>query len=623
MARAEILGDVDLPQLSASQIAFFVILVAAFALLITERLRNDVVAVLIVLSLAFTGILKPAEALSGFSSEPAIVVAAIFVMSGALHRTGLSDVVGSWIGKLAGAGYTRAISVIMPSVAILSAFTHHLTTTAVMLPVTLNLARERKIAPSKLLMPLSFAASLGTAITIIGAPAFLIASAVLQQAGRPALGIFSIAPIGLALSAVGTVFVLTVGRWLLPERRGADEGGNRFRLDDYFTELVILENSPFAGKTVKEVENDPRLHVSVVGLMRNGRRLHGTRDAEALRAGDVLLVRATPEDIVAIRAERGIELHPITQYEADGAAAGGAASAEDDDVGGRFVQAVVAPNAELVGRTIGEIDFRRRYGAIVLSLWRRQGWLDQEIAQTRLRAGDVLVLQGDDEALARVGADASFLMMVPFHGEQRLRRKAPLAGAIMLVTIALAAFNVLSIEIASLAGAAAMVLAGCLTGAQAYRAVDARIFVFIAGAIPLGAAMKKTGAADLLAGWLEGAVSGWSEIAVLLALFAVVAVLTQFMSDAATTALFAPVAASLAAALGRAPEAYVITVAMASVVAFLTPIGHHGNLLIYGPGGYRFVDFVRVGAPLTVLCAIVVTMIASMLWGGGGASGAR
>jgi di/tricarboxylate transporter len=618
MARAGVIGYVDLGQLSGAQISFFVILIAAFALLVTEKLRNDVVAVLIVLSLALTGVLKPAEALSGFSSEPAIVVAAIFVMSGALHRTGLSDVLGSWIGKLAGAGYTRAIAVIMPSVAILSAFTHHLTTTAVMLPVTLTLARERNIAPSKLLMPLAFAASLGTAITIIGAPAFLIASAVLQQAGRPALGIFSIAPIGLALSLVGTVFILTVGRWLLPERRGADEGGNRFRLDDYFTELAILENSPFAGKTVAEVEGDSRLNVSVVGLVRDGRRLRARR-SQALQAGDVLLVRATPEDIVAIRAERGIELHPIAQYEADGHAGGGAAGADDDDeVGARFVQAVVAPNAELVGRTIGEIDFRRRYGAIVLSLWRRRGWLDQEIAQTRLRAGDVLVLQGDEESLARVGGDASFLMIVPFHGQPRLRGKAPLAGAIMLATILLAAFNVLSIELASVAGATAMVLAGCLTGAQAYRAIDARIFVFIAGAIPLGAAMKTTGAADLLAGWLQAAVSGWSQMAVLLALFAVVAVLTQFMSDAATTALFAPVAASLAKALGQPPEAYVVTVAMASVVAFLTPIGHHGNLLVYGPGGYRFVDFVRVGTPLTVLCAIVVTMIASMLWGGGG-----
>jgi di/tricarboxylate transporter len=614
---------VDFGQLSAAQIAFFVIVVAAFALLITERLRNDVVAVLIVLALAVTGVLKPAEALAGFSSEPAIVVAAIFVMSGALHRTGLSDVLGGWIGRLAGASYTRAIAVIMPSVAILSAFTHHLTTTAVMLPVTLNLARERNIAPSKLLMPLAFAASLGTAITIIGAPAFLIASAVLQQAGRPALGIFSIAPIGLALSLVGTVFVLTVGRWLLPERRGADEGGNRFRLDDYFTELAILENSPFVGKTVEEMEGDPRLHVKVVGLVRDGRRLQGPRRDERLRAGDVLLVRTTPEDIVAIRAEPGIELHPIAQYQADGNARGAAAGTDDDEVGGRFVQVVVAPNSEHVGRTIGVIDFRRRYGAIVLSLWRRQGWLDQEIAQTRLRAGDVLVLQGDEEALARVGADHSFLMMVPFHGEPRWRRKAPLAGAIMLATIALAAFNVLSIELASLAGAVAMVLGGCLTGGQAYRAIDARIFVFIAGAIPLGAAMKTTGAADLVAGRLQGAVSGWSEIAVLLSLFAVVAVLTQFMSDAATTALFAPVAASLAHALGRPPEAYVVTVAMASVVAFLTPIGHHGNLLIYGPGGYRFVDFVRVGAPLTILCAIVVTVMASLLWGGGGVSAAR
>lgn len=593
--------------------AFFVILVAAFALLVTERLRNDVVAVLIILSLALTGVLEPAEALAGFSSEPAVVVAAIFVLSGALHRTGLSDVIGGWIGRLAGAGYARAIAVIMPSVALLSAFTHHLTTTAVMLPVVLKLSRERNIAPSKLLMPLSFAASLGTTITIIGAPAFLIASNVLREAGRPGLGIFSIAPIGLALSALGTAFVLVAGRWLLPERRGADEGGNRFRLDDYFTELTILEDSPFRGKTVHEVEQDDRHQVTVVGLVRDGRRFRSPPPDQPVRAGDVLLVRTTPEDIVAIRSEPGVELHPIAQYEAS-TRSSGPASFEEDDIAGRLVQTVVAPDSELIGRTIGEIDFRRRYGAIVLSLWRRRGWLDREIAQTRLRAGDVLVLQGGDEALSRVGADRGFLMMVPFQGEPRLRRKAPLAGAVMLATIALAAFNVLSIEMAGLAGAAAMVLTGCLTAPQAYRAIDARIFVFIAGAIPLGTAMASSGAADIIAGWLEGAVSDWSQISVLLALFGVVGVLTQFMSDAATTALFAPVAVSLANALGQPPEAYVVTVAMASVVAFLTPIGHHGNLLIYGPGGYRFADFVKVGTPLTVLSGIVVAVLASMLW---------
>ena len=184
----------------------------------------------------------------------------------------------------------------------------------------------------------------------------------------------------------------------------------------------------------------------------------------------------------------------------------------------------------------------------------------------------------------------------------------------MLATILLAAFNLVTIEMAALTGAAAVVLTGCISPNQAYRAIDARIFVFIAGAIPLGTAMQKTGTANLLAGWLQHVVGGWPERAVLLLLFAVVAVITQFMSDAATTALFAPVAVALASALGRAPEPYVVTVAMASVVAFLTPIGHHGNLLVYGPGRYKFSDFVKVGTPLTVICALIVVLIAPLIW---------
>jgi di/tricarboxylate transporter len=596
-------------ELTRPEITFFVIVVVAFALLITERLRNDVVGVLIVLALAVTGLLKPKEALAGFSSEPAIVVAAIFVLSAGMHRTGLSDLIGVLIGRWAGQGLTRALAVIMPSVALLSAFTHHVTTTAVMLPVTLTLSRERNIPPSKLLMPLSFAASLGTTITIIGAPAFLIASALLQQAGRPGLGIFSIAPIGLALTAAGTLFMMLVGRALLPERKGSDEGGARFRLDEYFTEMTVRPQSALVGRTLEEVERDDRYHVDVVGLVRGGRpRRHLA--GERVEAGDVLLVRTTPEQLVTIRDEPDVELHPLTQYEP------GKAEKRDDEAADRLVQAVVAPGSDLVSRTISAIDFRRRYGALVLGLWRQQGWLDQEIAQTRLRAGDVLVLQGDDEALGRVAADPGFLMMVPFEGEARPRRRAPLAGLIMLGTIVLAAVNVLSIEIAALAGAAAMVLTGCLTAAQAYRAIDARIYVFIAGAIPLGVAMEKSGASKRLAGWLQMVVGDWSQLAVLLAIFAVVAVITQFMSDSATTALFAPVAIALASALGKSPDAFVVTVAMASVVAFLTPIGHHGNLLVYGPGGYRFADFVRVGAPLTAVCALIVTLLAPIVFGG-------
>jgi di/tricarboxylate transporter len=197
-----------------------------------------------------------------------------------------------------------------------------------------------------------------------------------------------------------------------------------------------------------------------------------------------------------------------------------------------------------------------------------------------------------------------------------VRRKGTLASAIMVLTVMAAAFNVVSLEIAGLGGAVAMVLTGCLTGGQAYRAIDSRIYVFIAGAIPLGLAMKSTGAADTLAGWLQSMMQAWSQPLILLALFAAVSVVTQFMSDSATTALFAPVAVALAQALDRPPEPYVVSVAMASVVAFLTPIGHHGNLLIYGPGGYRFADFVRVGAPLTALAAVIVVFLAPLLWRG-------
>jgi di/tricarboxylate transporter len=598
--------------LTAHQIGVFAILILAFALLMTERLRNDVVAVLIILALYLTRVLKVDEALSGFSSEPAIVVAGVFVLSAGLFQTGLSDTLGTAIGRLAGSGYSRAIVVIMPLVALLSAFTHHLTTTAVMLPVTLKLSRERGIAPSKLLMPLSFAASLGTTITIIGAPAFLIASQVLQQSGRPGLSVFSIAPIGLALSLAGTVFILLTGRWLLPERKSADDTSNHFRLDEYFTELTILPDSPYLGKTLQEAEADDKYEFQVVGWVRDRKQMPVGSGQARLREGDVLLVRTKPEEIAAIRQDPGVELHPVQQY------GDSVANPERDegDASSLFVQAVVAPRSDVVGRTLGEIDFRRRYGAIVVGLWRQEGPVQVELARARLRAGDVLVLQGDEEALARVANDRAFLMMVPFQGEPRARRRAPVAGVIMLAAIVAAATGVMTIEMAALAGAVAMVLTGCLTGHQAYRAIDARIFVFIAGVIPLGEAMEKSGASGKLAGWLQQAVGGWNEQMILLTIFAAVAVLTQFMSDAGTTALFAPVAVALAQALGHPPEVYVVTVAMASVAAFLTPIGHHGNLLIYGPGGYRFSDFVRVGAPLTVIAGLVETTLAPLIWRG-------
>jgi di/tricarboxylate transporter len=600
--------------INAQQVAFILILAASFTLLITERLRNDIVAVLIVLALYCTRILDSRDALAGFSSEPAIVVVSIFILSASMHHTGLSERIGRLIGRLAGRSYNRVVAIIMIAVALFSAFTHHVTTTAVMLPITLNLSRERNIPASKLLMPVSFAASLGTTITIIGAPAFLLASSTLQQAGRPGLGIFSIAPIGLALSVIGTIFTIVVGRYLLPAREGAAETTSRFRLDQYFTEFSVLPGSRLLDKTIDELEGDDQHRLEVVELIRHGNHLSRPFGSERLRVGDVILVRTSPEEIAAIRQDAGLELRPIALYGAEGTPAEGGGNGGGSEAVELLVQAIVAPGSELTRRTIGQVDFRARYGVVVVGLWRRRGWVERELSKTRLRAGDVLVLEGDEDGLSKVSNDPAFLMMVPFQGEAQVRRKAPFAGVIMLATIAAAAFNLLPLEMATLAGAVAVVLTRTITARQAYRSIDPRIYVFIAGAIPLGEAMQKSGTAKLMAGGLQVAIGGWGETWILLSIFAVVSVITQFMSDAATTALFAPVAVALAQALGHAPEAYVVTVAMASVAAFLTPIGHHGNLLIYGPGGYQFADFVRVGTPLTILVGIVVVLLTQVIW---------
>jgi di/tricarboxylate transporter len=262
------------------------------------------------------------------------------------------------------------------------------------------------------------------------------------------------------------------------------------------------------------------------------------------------------------------------------------------------------------------VDFLQSYVVIIDGIWRSKGTLRNKLSRVLLREVDVLVLTVDDDSFKRISEDQSFLMLVPFKGESKPLHKARLAAIIMIVTTAVAALNVIPVEIALLTGAAVMILSGCISGSQAYQSIDTRIFVFIAGAIPLGLAMQKTGTADLMAGWLQGLVSTWNVHWILFAFFIVTGLATQIMSDAATVALFGPIAIALAKGLGLAPEPLVVTVAMAAVTSFFTPIGHHGNLLIYGPGGYQFADFLRVGVPLTLAVAVIVTFIAPLIWAG-------
>jgi di/tricarboxylate transporter len=595
------------------QFTLLLILIGSVILLFTEWVRIDLTAILIILTLSLTGVLEPGDALSGFSSEPAILVAAVFVLNGALYYTGLSERLGNWIKRLAGNSLERAIAVVMPAVALLSAFTHHVTITALMLPPMLKLSRENEIPASKLLMPLSFAASLGTTITIIGAPAFLIADGLLKQAGRNGLGIFSIAPMGLVLSLAGTVFFLLVGRFLLPAHQSNDESTDHFRLEGYFTELVLLPNSSLIGKTISQIEGEQEVEFKVSAWYRDEQQRNHPFGSKKTQEGDVLVIRTSSDKLATIEKEPGIAIRPLEKYKELFSHAQENENSKQD-LSSRLVQSVVAPRSELIGKTIGKVDFLQNYGVIIVGIWRSKGWVKTELSRVRLREGDVLVLTGDDNAFKRISEDQSFLMLVPFKGEPKPLHKASLAGLIMVVSTVIAALNVIPFEIVFLAGAVVMILSGCISMNQAYQSIDTRIFIFIAGAIPLGLAMQKTGTADLLAGWLQGLVVNWNIHWILFAFFIVTGLATQVMSDSATVALFGPIALALGKGLGIPPEPLVVTVAMAAVTSFFTPIGHHGNLLIYGPGGYQFSDFLRVGIPLTLIVAGIVTFMAPMIW---------
>jgi di/tricarboxylate transporter len=597
--------DPTVTTIPLQQALFLLILGSAIVLFVRGRPRIDVTAMLVLLSLVVTGILDTGEALAGFTSEPAIIVASVFVMAAALATTGVTERIGQWISRASGSSEWRALLVIMPAVAVLAAFSHHLMITAMMVPIIMRFASEHQLPASRLLMPMSLAASLGTTLTVFSAPAFLLASDLLRRQGGAGLGIFDITPIGASLVAIGVLYV-SLMRWIIPRNHAATTEQDYLRLERYYTELVVEDESPWTGKSLADFTTKYRDRLQLVDRLRDGERV--SEGESPLQAGDVLLVAASPDEISSIKEEPGLELNAIAKYGDTTKTAGG---------NGELVQVVVGPHSEFAGRTIANIDFLRTLGVVVVGLWRKDGYLVDELSEVTLNVGDLLVLSGKAERYAELAQHRGFLMMVPFSARESWRHRAPWALGIMVTVIGLAATNWFPTEIVFLAGAVAMVLSGCVKIEHAYQAIDVRIFVMIAGVIPLGTAMEKTGIAQVVAEQLLLVSAGWSELALLALMFASASLLTQVLSDSATIVLIGPIAIAVATALGLPPVPFVVCTALGAVASFLTPIGHHGNLLVLGPGRYTFGDFLRMGLPLTVVLGGVSCWLARALWLGG------
>lgn len=588
---------------------YLLILAGALMLLFSTRVRTDLAALLVILALALSGLIPAHAALSGFSSEAALITASVFVISAGLAATGVADGIGHRIGLLAGHSEWRTLLVVMPAVALVAAFTHQLMVVAMMLPALLNLAREKHLAASRLLLPMAYAASLGTTLTVLGAPAFLLTASLLQRSGLPTLGVFSIAPLGLVLVASGTVCMLLL-RWLLPRRGDAESDAALGGLGRYYTEIAVPKGSRWAGRTMDEFMAQYGSHMQVLDWLRAGVSLPRPFAPLPLLDGDVLLVQASPEELAGFVAQPDLVLHAVAQ-------AGEALPhglSEQAQGQARLFQAMLAPQSELLGRRLGEADLPGRFGVVPVGLWRRDGWLGGEMAQAPLEAGDVLVLWGAPERFRSLAQFRGFLTLSPFRADLRLRHKARHALLILAGSVLAAASGLIEPVLAFMGGAVAMMLSGCVPAEQGYRAIDLRPFLMIAAAIPLGLAMQASGSADWLAHGLQLLLHGQSPFVVLLLLFATAALVTQPLSDTATTALLVPVAIALADTMQLSPTAAAVTVTTGAVTAFITPIGHHGSLLVLRAGNYRLHDFVLLGLPLTTLIGVVTAWIAPKLF---------
>ena len=577
------------------------LLVVALVLFMTERLPVELVSLLVLGVLLLICVIGPTvglvspgnwitlqEGLSGLSNPAVVTVAAMFVLSAGLEKTGALVAVGRVFVRL-GRNQTALLTVIMLVVGAASAFINNTATVAVFLPLVLMVCARHNLPPSRVLIPLSFASQFGGVCTLIGTSTNLLVSSISEKAGHGAFRMFEFGQLGIMLLGAGVVYLLVTSRWLLPTRRGA-QLTETYQLREYLTEVRVMPDSPLIGKTATESRLGERHDVTVLEILRGERRIW-TPDDALLAAGDILLVRGKVKNLMDLRSATGLEIEPEFQLKNE--------TLEKQDL--TLAEALVSPRSRLAGRTLAGADFRWRYDAIVLALQRRGQLLREKLAGVRLRFGDALLLLLRKEDLPHLRANDDLIVLSEVESPVARGTKPLLALGIIGAVVALAALNITPILVGAILGALAMVLTRCVTMDQAYRAIDWKVIFLLAGVLPLGLAIERSGAARYLADHALGWVGQFGPVAVLAVLYLVTATLTETMSNNAAAVLLAPVAISTAAKLGVEPKPLLMAVTFAASTSFATPVGYQTNTMVYGAGGYRFADFMKIGLPLNLI----------------------
>ena len=586
------------------EIAFVLgLTVCAVVLFVTEKFSTDIVAILVMIVLLVFRVLTPAEGLAGFANTATVTVGAMFVLSAGMFRSGAVNFVGKALGRLARHSSRLMLFVLMVGVGVLSSFLNNTAAVAILIPVVIVVARRAKTSPSKLLMPLSFASMFGGMCTVLGTSTNILASSIAEQAGLQAFGMFEFTKLGVIFFAVGVAYMMTLGRRLVPDHRGQGDLTTSFGLGDYLTDLVLQTESKSVGHSLASAPLVKELNIDVLQILRGEDTLRPTPET-ILREGDVLRIQGDLRTINELKGRAGVTFGMSMKWRDE--------HLHSTDT--RLVEAVVGPSSPLAGKSLTESRLRENYGASVLAI-RQHGTLRHgRFENITLMPGDALLIDVPNDQIEHLTQQRVFLV-VSRAGIPRFDwRKASKAVAIVIAVVVVAATGLLPIVAAAATGALMMVLSGCVSTEEAYGAIEWNVLFLLAGMLSLGAAMEKTGASTMLADGMIDSVGGLGPLALLAAFFGATMLLTEVMSNNATVALLLPIAITTAQAIDVDPRAFMFAVVFAASSSFMTPVGYQTNTMIYGPGQYRFKDFVRVGAPLNLIFWALGTLLIPWFW---------
>ena len=586
------------------QIALILAIVGVAVVLFSmERLPVDVVALGVLITVILTGLLPSEEAFAGFGSDTVILTLGLLIMTAALEKTGIIEMAGRAIMQRVGDSPNRLRAIVHLAAGVLSAFISNTATTAFFVPMVIGVAQRARISASKLLMPLAFASILSSALTLIATSTNIVVSGLMTRYGLEPLGMFEMTPIGLPIALAGLLYMYFIGHRLIPARAPAGGLLESWSERIYMTEMLIVPESPLAGKTLAEANLRRDLDLTIIKVVRDKTRYITPYGGLTLKEGDVLLAEGSREEILKIRDVPGIEIKAEVKLSDP--------SIRPEAM--NLAEVIIMPRSPLLGRSLKGRRFRQTYGLQVLAIERHGTPLREKLSTARLQLGDVLLVQGERDNILRLEQDAAFRLITEIEDTSINRRQAGITAGVFTLAIGAAIFGLLPLAVAALLGAVLVFLGRGITPEEAYRSVDWRIIILIGCMLALGRAMETTGAAAFLAEQIVAAIGGASPLVLLGGFFVLTLALTQPMSNQAAAAVVLPVALQTATQLGLDPRAFAIMIVMAASCSFITPL-EPSCLLVYGPGQYRFFDFVKVGLPLTVIIFVISLIMVPMLY---------